>query len=107
MAATGLRSSSVGVINLKVNNALGLYLRPYVNLSESVELFARAGVFRGSLTASAGSFAVSATGADFSYGVGIALKPSQDVAITLDYTSFYNKDGIVINGATAGVRYSF
>ena len=80
MAATGLRSSSVGVINLKVNNALGLYLRPYVNLSESVELFARAGVFRGSLTASAGSFAVSATGADFSYGVGIALKPSQDVA---------------------------
>ena len=107
MAATGLRSSSVGVINLKVNNALGFYLRPYVNLSESVELFARAGFFRGNLTVSAGSFAASSTGTDFSYGVGIAIKPSQDVALTLDYTSFYNKNGAVINGATAGVRYSF
>ena len=107
MAAVGFVDSSVGGITLKVNNAVGLYARPFVNVGDSVELYARLGYFKGSMTISGAGGSISDSGSGVSYGGGIAFKITPTTAATIDYMSYYDKDGMQIYGATVGARYAF
>lgn len=107
MVATGLASSSIGGVTLKVNNAVAAYVRPYVKLNNDFELFARLGYFQGTLTASGPGGVISETGSDFSYGIGAAMAISENSALTVDYTSFFNNNGTNVYGYTIGARFGF
>ena len=71
------------------------------------EVYARLGYFRGEISASGAGLRVSSTGSDFSYGLGAAFNVSKDTAITLDYTVFYDKSSITVNGFGVGLRFNF
>lgn len=107
MVATGLASSSIGGVTVSVNNAVAAYIRPFVKLNDDLELFARLGYFHGTLTASSFIGTVTATGNDFSYGIGAAMKVSESTALTVDYTSFFNNNGTNVYGYTIGARFGF
>lgn len=109
--ATGVSDDSIrylGVpVTLSINHAFGVYARPFLKVGESAELFARAGFFRGKLTASANGYHFGTSGGDFSYGVGAAFNVSNNVQLTVDYMQYYDKENIKISGAGLGVKVAF
>lgn len=89
-AATGADS--------KINNAYGVFVKPSVMVSDSVELFARAGVVRTKITLSGGGISASDTDTDAAYGVGLNYSLSKTSYIQGNWMSYYNKDGVKASG---------
>ncbi len=44
---------------------------------------------------------------DFSYGVGLAVNPQDNVSLFIEYVSYYDKDDVEIDGYTFGVNFYF
>jgi opacity protein-like surface antigen len=113
--ATGLSGSSKNIdgVNVKVDlkESFGIYLRPFVDLNDTVQLYARLGFIsaKAKASASAPGITVSATDRDedFSYGIGAAFNVSKTVALTVDYTQFFDKDGVDVSGYGVGLRFNF
>jgi len=94
-------------VKVEVNDFIGVYFRPFLAISENAEVYARLGYFRGKISASAAGLSISSNGSDFSYGVGAAFNVAKNTAITLDYTVFYDKTSITIDGFVVGARFNF
>lgn len=89
-AATGAK--------LKINNSLGVFVRPSVKVSDEVELFARLGYLHSKLTLSDASGSESDTDNGVAYGLGGNVYLSKTSYLQLNWTNYYKKDGVKIDG---------
>ncbi len=113
--ATGLSGSSKNIdgVNVKADleESFGIYLRPFVDLNDTVQLYARLGFIsaKAKVSASVPGFSASVTDRDedFSYGIGAAFNLSKSMALTVDYNQFYDKDGVDVSGYGIGLRFNF
>ncbi|MBK0391597.1 porin family protein [Ramlibacter algicola] len=108
-------TTATGTVNLKVQNAYGVYLKPKADLG-AVELFGRLGYtharVKGSevITVNGALFSSdSATDSDggFSYGLGANWKFTPNAYVGVDYMHYYKKDGVKAEGFTVGVGFRF
>jgi hypothetical protein len=106
MGAFGVADSSVGGLTLKADNAFGIYVKPFVNLGNSAELFGKVGYTRISATVS-GLASGAASDSGVSYGGGAAYKFDGSTALVADYMVYYNKDGEKFYGFSTGLRFGF
>jgi hypothetical protein len=107
MGAVGVSNSSVGGVTLRMDNAFGGYVKPFVELGNSVEIYGRLGYVRFSGTASGRGGSIYGYGSGFSYGGGGAFKFAQDNAVFVDYMVYHNQNGVYVYGATSGIRFGF
>lgn len=93
----------------EVDHMIGLYVKPKVDVSPELQVFARVGFARSKVTGSVPSMGLTttATDSDASYGMGLAYSFNKTSALTLDYMSYYSKDGEKANGLTLGVGFKF
>jgi opacity protein-like surface antigen len=100
----------VGGTDVKVESdyGVGIYAKPKVKLSDTVEFFGRFGYGRseGSVTP-AGGAATKETRDDYSFGAGISVAVSPMMSVNADYMRYMNKDGIRVGGFTLGLGFKF
>jgi opacity protein-like surface antigen len=112
MGAFGISDSTFKVngVNqdgkLKADNAIGVYLKPKMKLSESVEIFGRAGYTRVRGTVSY-TDPISSNYNSISYGAGLGYAIDSKTSLNVDYMQYINKDGFKVNGFTLGAGYKF
>lgn len=92
-------------VNLKMNNAMGVFVRPSVKVSDEVELFARLGYVHSKITLSGFGVSESDTDNSVAYGLGGNVYLSKNSYLQLNWTSFYKNDGVKIDGI--GLAYGF
>jgi opacity protein-like surface antigen len=85
-------------------SALAILLKPKMALTDSTEVFARAGILRADITASTSG---SHTGTDFAYGLGIQTNFTKSVYGQLDYMHFYDRDSVGAKGYTLSLGTRF
>ncbi|MCX7222676.1 MAG: outer membrane beta-barrel protein [Burkholderiales bacterium] len=107
MGAIGVASGKIGVVSLDLNNGIGLFVKPYVRVNDLIELFGRAGYFRGEYTATAPGVSLKTSGSDLAYGVGASIKVVENISLTVDYMAYYDKSSITTNGWTLGAKFGF
>lgn len=113
MAGFGVSDGSLTIsgINVKgrVDSTVGLYGKYTLKLSDAFDVFGRIGVANSNLTVSVPGTGISLSdsGGDLSYGFGASVKITDTIRATLDYMSYYRKDGITADGVTFGLGFSF
>ena len=93
--------------DIKVGTMVGVYLKPKINLSNDVELFARFGYAKAGLEGSARGYTISDSGSDTSYGLGMKFKVANNTSLVMDYMSYYDKDGAKATGVSVGMGFKF
>lgn len=111
MLGFGAANGSATVLNvpvdLKIDSLYGLYIKPKAMVAENLEIFGRFGYATSKATASARGVSFSTTNSTASYGVGVSYFLSPSTALSLDYMSYYDKDGVSAKGVTLGVGFKF
>jgi len=110
--AAGVNSGNT--VGVKVPVTFGLYTKIYIKPNNSFEIFGRAGwasisrdwTCTGSTCANPG-ITEKIVVSSFSYGAGLKLNLSKNFALTTDYMSYYNRDGISFNATSIGTSYGF
>jgi len=79
---------------------LGLYYKPEIHLGAGIDLFARVGITHASaeVKGTNSSLKVKSSGNDLGFGLGMSMLSTKNTKVTLDYTSYYNRSGVAING---------
>ena len=85
---------------LTVPYILGVYYKPEINLGAGIDLFAKVGITHASaeVKGTYSSVKVKSSGNSLGYGLGMSMLSTKTTKVTLDYTSYYNRKGIAING---------
>ena len=85
---------------LTVPYILGVYYKPEIHLGAGIDLFARVGITHASAEAKGtnSSVKVESSGSSLGYGLGMSMLSTKTTKVTLDYTSYYNRSGVAING---------
>lgn len=108
---TGVTDDKVTVdgsqVTLKNKEFYGVYLRPHLPVSETIELYGRVGYFSGKLSASGGSVSDTDRKNDMAYGIGAAFALSKSMSATVEYNQWFDKDDIKVSGFGIGIRSSF
>jgi opacity protein-like surface antigen len=111
MVAFGVKDDTVNVSGFNVKgelkNAYGVYIKPKITVAEGLEIFGRLGWSHAKVKASVGSFSMSDSGSDVSYGVGLSYAFMPKAYVSADYMNYYNKEGVKIDGFTVGVGFKF
>lgn len=95
------------VVDAKISNAFGVFVRPSVKLGDSVELFARLGYVQSKIKLSVPGFSISDSGGSTAYGLGGNFYLSKQSYLQLNWTSYYKKDGLKIQGVGLGYGFRF
>lgn len=112
LLSLGVGDASVTVdgdpVDTRVNRVVGLYVKPKVAVSQDIELFARLGYARTKVT-STSSTGDSGSGSesDVSYGLGAAYRINDRWSAVVDYMRYSDKDGVRLQGLSAGLRLRF
>lgn len=111
MAGFGVSDGSLTIsgINVtgRVDSTVGIYSKYTLKLSDAFDLYGRIGFANTKLTVSVPGLSLSDSGGDISYGIGASVKITETIKATLDYMSYYRKDGITADGITFGLGFSF
>jgi hypothetical protein len=115
MYAGNLNSSSgyIGAVYVtaQVQNAYGIYGKAKLDLNDTFAIYVKAGATNGTVSASAssgGSFASAwSSGTSPSFGAGVQANISKDIYASLDYLSYYSRNGVTIAGPSINVGYKF
>lgn len=101
-----LNGSGTG-IDAKVNNTVGFFIKPGINVTENVEMFARLGYLRTKLTLSAGGVSLSDTDTGAAYGLGVNVNLTKTSYVQANWMSYYKEDGVKAQGVALayGVRF--
>lgn len=98
-------------VDIKAKTGYGFAVRPFVNLTNQIELFGRIGSIRNEVEAT-----VSANGRSLStsdkttntiYGAGVAYKFDKNMTAVVDYTKLSNKNDTKTSMVAIGVRFNF
>lgn len=111
----GLSSDSINVSGATVDVALktsyGVALRPFVNLTDSFELYGRLGAVNARSESTASSRGLSVSESDSTtrtlYGAGLAYKLTDTVKLVADYTRLSTADETKASIISVGVRFGF
>jgi hypothetical protein len=105
MASVNVRSSKEQVngsyLESSIPYILGVFYKPEINLGSGIDLFARVGLthlsrqFKGP-NVTGGKYSDTTNG--LGYGLGMSMLSTYKSKVTLDYTSYYNRGGIAVNG---------
>lgn len=111
-AGVGIGDDSVDVfgndVTVELDSMIGAYVRGGVRVSDMFFPYAVLGYTRGEITASLSSFgSASETESDVSFGLGADLNFNRDFALNIEYTNYYDKDGVEISGFSIGFVNSF
>lgn len=90
-------------VNVKISSAFGVFIKPSVAVSDSIDLFARAGWLHTTLKISEGAFSESDSDNSFAYGLGANFNLSKTSYIQANWMNYYKKDGLKVDGF--GVSY--
>jgi opacity protein-like surface antigen len=82
----------------KLGTSFGVFLRPSVHVSESVELFGRLGFVRSQLKLSLGGLTESASDTGLAYGFGANFHITKSSYLQATWTSHYDDDGVKLEG---------
>lgn len=111
MIGFGVKDENINIlgtdVKVKLERFYGLYVKPKLKVTNELELFARLGYAHSKVKASALGTSSSDSEGDASYGVGASYSFSPRAYGTIDYMSYYNKDGVKANGVTLGVGFRF
>lgn len=110
MSDAVVKANGVGVsgVKLKIDNAVGIYLKPKTKLNDQIELFGRLGLARVKGTITAAGFATeSGSDSSFSYGAGLSYAINAKTSVNADYMQYLSQDGFKVNGFTFGVGMKF
>ena len=88
-------------------SAYGIFLKPKMEVAKDTELFARVGLVKSEIKASASGISASSSGSDTSYGLGVQTKFTKDIFGQVDYINYYSKNGITAKGFTVSVGTRF
>jgi opacity protein-like surface antigen len=112
--ANGMSDSSTTspgtTVNVRLASSYGLYVKPKLAISDSIEMFARVGYFNfkaNSTVPAQPSSNDSANGTSLSYGLGASMKIVNNIYGNLDWMQMYKKDGVDIKGMGLSVGYKF
>lgn len=95
-------------VKLKMEHAYGLYIKPKLQVTDSLQLFGRVGYAESKFKATREGYGSdSDSDHDVSFGIGLNYAFSKAMYGTLDYTRYYDKDDFKVNGLTFGVGYKF
>jgi len=91
---TGLGDDALTVngtrITVKNKEFYGVYLRPYIQATDAIELYGRLGYFSGKLSASGQGVSESERKNDTAFGLGAAYSLNKSLAITLEYNQWFD-----------------
>ena len=115
MAAFSAKDDSVEVnvsgisfpVDVKVNNAYGVFVKPKAMLSEKFEVFGRLGYVKSKATGSVFGVSASETRSDFAYGIGANYYLNATTYLTASYMNLHNKDNVKVTGFTLGLGMKF
>lgn len=91
----------------QVNNALGLFVKPSIAVSDRINLFARVGWVRSELEMSVPGFSTSESDTDVAYGIGANFNVSKASYIQASWMNYYKKDGFKIDGFNVAYGFRF
>ncbi len=91
----------------KYKNSLGIYIKPRVQVTTELELFARLGYTKSKVELSNGNVSESFSEGSTSWGFGGNYAIDKNLYLTASYMNFYKKDGVKIDGFNLGVGYKF
>jgi len=97
-------------VSKKQNNLYGIALRPFVNVTQNFELFARLGVARAEIqttTVSAGQTQTTTWTNNSFHGGGASYAFNQTVKATVDVSIFSNKNDTKLSNVSLGLRFNF
>lgn len=113
-------ATAVGPVNataeIKLKNAIGLYVKPKFNVTDAFEVFGRVGYTRAKFEGTAratvpglGTVSVSEDDSESgaSVGFGASYRFTPNAYVGLDYMRYIKKDGVKTDGLTLGVGYRF
>ena len=110
-ASSDTRTISGIDVNLAIKTSYGFAIRPFINVTDDLELFGRLGVMRVKSRATASASGVSSSATEIQthsmYGLGAAYKLSDKVKLTADYKKFSTEDDFKISLVSIGLRYAF
>lgn len=109
LSVEGLLGFGIGDDEIKLNGmgtgvkgemgtTYGVFLRPSVAVSDSVELFGRVGFVRSALKLSGPGGSVSLSDTGLAYGIGANFNLSKTSYLQANWTSYYNDDGLKLQG---------
>ena len=90
-------------VKAEVDNMVGVFVKPKIEVVEGLELFGRLGAARTKL--SVGNETDSAT--SVAYGLGASYKLNSALSLNADYMTYHDKDDTTLKGVTVGVGYKF
>lgn len=93
--------------DIKTNSMVGIYVKPKAMLTPELEVFGRLGYASSNVKAAVLGVSADGTNSGVSYGLGASYAVAKNVAVNLDYMSYYDKDGVSGKGATLGVSFKF
>lgn len=101
-----LNGADTGV-NGKVKSTAGVFLKPSVAVSDSIDLFGRVGWVHTELELSAGGVSNTGRGSDIAYGVGANFNFSKTSYVQASWMNYYKKDGLKVDGFAVayGMRF--
>jgi hypothetical protein len=98
-------------VEVKLNTGYGVAVRPFVNLSNEIELFGRVGTVRNEVEVAASAYgrsmSTSSKSTNTLYGAGVAYKINKDFSAVVDYTKLSNKDDTDASILAIGLRFNF
>jgi outer membrane autotransporter protein len=101
----------VANVEVKLQHAYGIYVKPKFNVTPQFEVFGRLGYNRIKTketdTAFGASESFSDSDGDFAYGLGAAYRFNPRMSVGLDYMRYFDKDGGKIDGVTVSFGYRF
>lgn len=92
---------------VKLKSAYGVFAKPKLALHEQLEVFGRLGWVKAKTRFSDATGSVSDSDSDLAWGIGATYKFTPNWSASLDYTSYYDKNSIRIDGIGLSVGYRF
>lgn len=107
LLGAGVKDDNTAGVKTKISNAYGVYLKPKYDFGNGFEVFGRIGYLHTKVKSSFAGGSVSGSDDDVSYGVGVSYTFNKQWYGALDYTNYYDKEGVKASGVTLGVGYRF
>ena len=108
---TGMSDDSASYNGLRINvenkEYYGIYLRPFIAVKDSIELYGKLGYVSAKLSAKLPGEAEAARKSDVSYGIGAALNLTRSLSVRAEVTQLFDQDDIKITATTIGIRSHF
>lgn len=99
-------------VSVDVDNIIGAYVTANASVGSTANVYGLIGLARVDLTSKASipgfaSFAVSDSDTGVSFGFGGDIGVNEDVALNIEYMSYYDEDDISIDGMAFGLKFKF